>query len=68
MALFYVAAIILYNSPIKFAKEVKKMIGNKKRKEQLEEELSEKNLVSLIYTTPDDEGIQLYFKPKVTNM
>lgn len=68
MSFIYVAAIALYNSPIKFAKEIKKMISSKKRKEELKEELGEKNLVGLIYSIPEDEGIQLYFKPKAPNM
>lgn len=68
MALMYVAAIALYNSPIKFAKEVKKMYGNKKRKEELKEELTEQNLMGLVYSIPEDDGIQLYFKPKAPNM
>ena len=68
MALFYVAAIALYNKPIAFAKEIKKMIGSKKRKEVLSEELSKANVLGYVNSVPDDEGVQLYFKPKAPNM
>lgn len=68
MALFYVAAIALYNKPIAFAKEIKKMIGSKKRKEILSEELSKANVLGYVNSVPDDEGVQLYFKPKAPNM
>lgn len=67
-ALLMAACITMYTSPIKFAKEIKKMISSKKRKEELKEELGEKNLVGLIHSIPEDEGIQLYFKPKAPNM
>ena len=68
MALFYIAAIALYNKPIAFAKEIKKMIGSKKRKEILSEELSKANVLGYVNSVPDDEGVQLYFKPKAPNM
>lgn len=68
MALFYVAAIALYNKPIAFAKEIKKMIGSKKRKEILSEELFKANVLGYVNSVPDDEGVQLYFKPKAPNM
>jgi hypothetical protein len=68
MALFYIAAIALYNKPIAFAKEIKKMIGSKKRKEILSEELSKSNVLGYVNSVPDDEGVQLYFKPKAPNM
>lgn len=68
MALLYVAAIALYTSPIKFAKEMKKMIGSKKRIEELRNELTDLNIMGLVNSIPDNEGIQLYFKPKVPNM
>ncbi len=68
MALFYVAAIALYTSPIKFAKEMKKMLGSKKRKEELRDELTDLNIMGLVSSIPDNEGIQLYFKPKAPNM
>ena len=68
MALFYVAAIALYNKPIAFAKEIKKMISSKKRKEVLSEELSKANVLGYVNSVPDDEGVQLYFKPKAPNM
>ncbi len=68
MSLLYIAAIALYNSPIKFAKEIKKMIGSKKRKEVLMEELSKANVLGYVNSVPDDEGVQLYFKPKAPNM
>lgn len=68
MALIYVVSIALYNSPIKFAKEMKKMLGSKKRKEELRDELTNLNIMGLVSSIPDNEGIQLYFKPKVPNM
>ena len=58
----------LYNKPIAFAKEIKKMIGSKKRKEILSEELSKANVLGYVNSVPDDEGVQLYFKPKAPNM
>lgn len=68
MSLLYITAIALYNSPIKFAKEIKKMIGSKKRKEVLIEELSKANVLGYVNSVSDDEGVQLYFKPKAPNM
>ena len=67
-AFVYVCAIALYNSPIKFAKELKKIFGNKGRKEELKKELNEQKLMGLVYSIPEDEGIQLYFKPKAPNI
>lgn len=67
-ALLMTACILLYTSPIKFAKELKKIFGNKKRKEELKEELSKLNMLGHYDSVPDDEGVQLYFKPKAPNM
>lgn len=67
-SLIYIAAIALYNSPVKFAKEIKKMFCSRRKKEELKEELSEKNLMGLINSIPEDDGIQLYFKPKSHSM
>ena len=62
-ALLVTACILLYCSPVKFLKEVKKMCTSKKRKEELSEELSEQHLLPYIDSVPA-EGIQLYFRPK----
>ena len=62
-ALLATACILLYCSPVKFLKEVKKMCTSKKRKEELSEELSEQHLLPYIDSVPA-EGIQLYFRPK----
>ncbi len=67
-ALLMAACITMYTSPVKFAKEIKKMIGSKKRKEVLMEELSKANVLGYVNSVPDDEGVQLYFKPKAPNM
>jgi hypothetical protein len=67
-ALMMTACILLYTSPIKFLKEVKKIFGNKKRKEELREELSKLNVFGYVNSVPEDEGVQLYFKPKAPNM
>lgn len=66
-ALMMTACILLYNSPIKFIKEMKKMY-NKKRRIELEKELMDMNMLSHVNSVDDDEGVQLYFKPKVSNM
>lgn len=66
-ALIMAAFITLYTSPIKFIKEMKKIFG-KKRKEQLMDELSKMNLLGHVNSVDDDEGVQLYFKPKAPNM
>lgn len=67
-ALMMTACILLYNSPIKFIKEMKKIFGNKKRKEELSEELSKLNILGYVDSVPEDEGVQLYFKPKAPTM
>ena len=67
-ALMMAAAITLYTSPIKFAKELKKIFGNKKRKKELSEELSKMNMLGHVGSVDEDEGVQLYFKPKAPNM
>ena len=61
------ACITLYTSPIKFIKEVRKIFSKKKR-EELSEELSKMNVLGYVNSVDEDEGIQLYFKPKVPNM
>ncbi len=66
-ALIMAAFITLYTSPIKFIKEMKKIFG-KKRKEQLMDELSKMNMLGHVNSVDDDEGVQLYFKPKAPNM
>ena len=66
-ALMMAAAITLYTSPIKFIKQVKKIFGKKKR-EELSEELSKMNVLGYVNSVPEDEGVQLYFKPKAPNM
>ena len=66
-ALMMAACITLYTSPIKFIKEVRKIISKKKR-EELSEELSKVNMLGYVNSVPDDEGVQLYFKPKAPNM
>lgn len=63
-ALIYIAGIALYTSPIKFAKEMKKMFSSGKRKNELKDELTNLNIMGLVNSIPDDDGIQLYFKPK----
>lgn len=67
-ALMMTACILLYTSPIKFMKEMKKLFGNKKRKEELSEELSKMNMLGHVNSVDEDEGVQLYFKPKAPNM
>ena len=67
-ALLMTACILLYTSPIKFIKEMKKIFGNKKRREELSEELSKLNVLGYVDSVPEDEGVQLYFKPKAPNM
>lgn len=67
-AILMTTCILLYTSPIKFIKEMKKMFGNKKRKEELSEELSKLNVLGYVDSVPEDEGVQLYFKPKAPNM
>ena len=67
-ALIMAAFITLYTSPIKFIKEMKKIIGSKKRKKELTEELSKSNVLGYVDSVLEDEGVQLYFKPKAPNM
>ena len=67
-ALLMTTCILLYTSPIKFIKEMKKIFGNKKHKEKLSEELSKLNVLGYVDSVPEDEGVQLYFKPKAPNM
>lgn len=67
-ALLMAACITMYTSPIKFIKEMKKIIGSKKRKKELTEELSKSNVLGYVDSVLEDEGVQLYFKPKAPNM
>lgn len=64
-ALMIAAWITLYTSPIKFIKELYKILG-KKKKEKLQEELSEMGLYSYIDSVDDAEDIKLYCKPKIS--
>ena len=66
--LLMTACIALNTSPVKFAKEIKKVLGNKKRKEELSEELLEMNMLGAINSVDNDGEILLYVKPKVPNM
>lgn len=66
-ALCMAACITLYTSPVKFVKEVRKIFSKKKR-EELSEELSKMNVLGYVNSVDEDEGIQLYFKPKAPNM
>lgn len=66
-ALMIAACITLYTSPIKFYKELKKILGKKKR-EELGKELSEMGLLGDVGSVDDDEDIKLYLKPKNSNM
>ena len=67
-ALLMAAFITLYTSPIKFIKEVKKILGSKKRKKELSTELSELHIWGDVNSVDEDEGVRLYFKPKASNM
>ncbi len=66
-ALLMTTCILLYTSPVKFVKEVRKIFSKKKR-EELSEELSKMNVLGYVNSVDEDEGIQLYFKPKAPNM
>jgi hypothetical protein len=65
-ALTMTACILLYNSPIKFIKEIKKMY-NKKRRLELEKELTDMKMLGHVNLVDEDEGIRLYYKPKSSN-
>lgn len=67
-AFLMMTCILVNTSSIKFAKELKKMIGSKKRLEELNEELEGKSVLGYSDVVPDDRGIQLYFKPKESKM
>ena len=67
-AAFMMAVCITLNtSPIKFYKEIKKIYGNKKR-DLLADELAEKNILNYVNSVSEDKDVQLYFRPKNTNM
>ena len=66
-AILMTSFILLYTSPIKFYKELRKIFSKKKQK-KLSDELSELHLLGDVNSVDDDEGIQLYFKPKAPNM
>ena len=65
-ALTMTACILLYNSPIKFIKEIKKMY-NKKRRLELEKELTDMKMLGHVNLVDEDEGIRLYYKTKSSN-
>jgi hypothetical protein len=65
-ALTMTTCILLYNSPIKFIKEIKKMY-NKKRRLELEKELTDMKMLGHVNLVDEDEGIRLYYKPKSSN-
>lgn len=67
-SIIYIVGIFLYTKPIKYAQEMKKIFGNKEKREELREELEDMNLMGLVNSIQDDEGIQLYFKPKGINL
>lgn len=59
------SCILLNTSPIKFIKALNKIL-NKRKKEKLQEELSEIGLYSYIDSVDDAEDIKLYCKPKIS--
>ena len=56
------ACITLYTSPIKFIKEVKKILTSEEKKDALRNELSKVNLGGLEYMPKD--SIKLFVKDK----
>ena len=67
-AMIYIAAIALYNKPIKFTKEILKMLNSSEKVEQLKKEIENTDVLSYINSTLEDEGIKLYIKAKPLNM
>lgn len=63
-ALMMAACLTIYNSPVKYARELKKIFGNQERKEELKDELAKAGVLGYAISTPEDEGVQLYFRPK----
>ena len=62
--LMNIGLVCLWNSPIKFYKEIKKMLTSGKKKEELKEELSQLGINGSLTMVPK-EGIQLYYKPRL---
>lgn len=68
-AAFVMAAAVASNtSPVEFIKEMKKIFGSKKRKQELSDELSKMNMLGHVNSVDEDEGVRLYIKPKVSSM
>lgn len=61
--LLNISLICMWNSPIKFYKEIKKMFTSDKKKEELREELSELGINGSL-TSVSKDGIRLYYEPR----
>lgn len=59
-----IALICMWNSPIKFYKEIKKMLVSDKKKEAIREELAQLGIDGSL-TSVSKDGIQLYYQPRI---
>ena len=58
-----ISLICMWNSPIKFYKEIKKMLVSEKKKEELKDELSQLGINSTL-TNVSKDAIRLYYEPR----
>ena len=58
-----ISLVFLWNSPIKFYKEIRKMFTSDKKKEELREELLQLGINSTL-TNVSKDGIRLYYEPR----
>lgn len=63
--LLNISLIFLWDSPIKFAKEVKKMFTSSKKREELSKELRELGVSSTLQNVSSKDSVQLYYKPRI---
>lgn len=63
--LLNISLIFLWDSPIKFAKEVKKIFTSSKKREELSEELKELGISSTLQNVSSKDSVQLYYKPRI---
>ena len=62
--LVMVACLLLNTSPVKFAKEVKKLFLSESKKKKIEEFLNEKNVLNYVNSVQSNTDIKLYLKTK----
>ena len=61
-----IALVFMWNQPIKFAKDVKKIFTSDKKYEKLSDELRKLGLLSVSQNVTSKDGVKLYYKPRIS--